>query len=419
MCDYKIRYLAYKCPHPDYGPGKDEEKTFCIFHNDREDKDLEKFYKGFEKLYKSGKHDFRGFIFPVRFDFNKLKEETGDLEFKEAGFVRAIFSEKADFSGATFSGGANFWGATFSGGAYFVGATFSGEAYFVVATFLGEAYFVGATFLEKSKVIFQGKTFEDGATAHFINLKIEKDADLTFDGINLNRARFIGTDLENINFKEISWQKSGRLVKRNMLYDETFQLGPFESLSIKLKKLLKKEGEFFREKGNHYEVKRLYNLLRINYEKTGRYHEAGDFFVGAMEMRMKGTREGILTKFILFLYKLISLYGERPIRAFLLLFILPFFFSSFYLLSGLNSSGKEVNYDLVFSLRNFGSTFWNDFLQALKYSLSVMTLRRFETNGIIPTDSTFFISIFELIFGATLLSLFVLAMNRKFRRTKN
>ena len=51
MCDYRSKFKRkYKCPHPNYGPGKDNEGTFCIFHSDNKDKDVEKFYKKFEKL---------------------------------------------------------------------------------------------------------------------------------------------------------------------------------------------------------------------------------------------------------------------------------------------------------------------------------------------------------------------------------
>ncbi|MBN1572362.1 MAG: pentapeptide repeat-containing protein [Deltaproteobacteria bacterium] len=287
MCDYRsnkttyiriddkdficVHDMHYICPHSDYGPGKDNKKAFCIFHNDREDKDLEYFCKEFKKLYESGKHDFRDFIFPKDFDFSKLRVEKGGLEFKEANFGGATFSGEADFIEATFSkwanfgeakfsgvanfsrvtfsrktcfmeakfsgkacfvgakflGGADFMEATFSERAEFRGAKFSGQAYFVGAKFSGEADFINATFSEKCKVVFRGKTFDDNKKAYFENLNIEKDADLIFNEVNLNCVRFLRTDLSKIDFLKVYW--TGRKYKslfywgRIKVFDEKFQ----------------------------------------------------------------------------------------------------------------------------------------------------------------------------------------------------
>lgn len=675
MCDYKSKYDEnYKCPHPDYGPGKDEEKTFCIFHSDREDKDAEKFYKEFKKLYKSGKHDFAGFIFPKGFDFEKLRKETRNLEFKEADFGWATFSGKvcfigttfsgntefieatflgearfwgakflgktsfwkvtfseisefdeatfskearfgrttfsgetdfryarflgkadfgcatfsesayfrgvtfsesayfgeatfsekadfgeakflertdfgeatflrdsefssttfssetgfikttfsgetdfkeatfsgeadfvgvkflgrADFGNAIFSGGTNFEKATFSGGAYFVVTTFSEKIDFVEATFSGEANFVGATFSgeadfgkaifsreadfrvatflgvinfgiatfsREGKVQFFGRTFFDDSLVDFRLVNFEHPENVTFDGVDLSRCRFLRTDLLKIKYTKVYWcgrrYKSSSYFGRIKVFDERLQekgrlirwpalliqKTGFWNIPLKFLELFrpknppqedKKIRMYFRDlyfqlltflevaasekEQNHYEVHRLYNQLIDNYEETNRYHEAGDFFAGMMEMRRRESFEKIRIRIALWFYRLFSLYGERPAFALMWLALLIFVSGLFTLHFGITSvnTDSEISRD-IFNLGGlFKPGFWTEYLQALFVSLRVFTFGRVETVYFM-SDPIWgpLIQIIETVFGAVFLSLFVLAMNRKFRRMKD
>ena len=220
MCDYKPIYVeTYKCPHSNYGPGKDGEKTFCIFHNDREDKDVEKFYKGFKKLYKSGKHDFRGFILPEGFNFRKLKEETGLLRFVDADFSEARFLCNMNLSGSEFSGEGetDFYGAQFysEGGTDFRWAQFSGKGGtdFREAKFSGE----GGTDFKETKFSGEGGTHFSGAQfsgkggTSFIRAQFSSEGGTDFSwakfsgkgGIDFRWAQFsgkVGTDFSGAQF---------------------------------------------------------------------------------------------------------------------------------------------------------------------------------------------------------------------------
>lgn len=197
------------------------------------------------------------------------------------------------------------------------------------------------------------------------------------------------------------------ITKRIMLYDEIFQAGY----------KCKKDREPY-----HYSVQQLYNQLRLNYERSGRYHEAGDFFVGAMEMRRKGTREKWIIRKALTFYKCISLYGERPVRALLWLFVTPFLFLPLYFFNGVKTKpgidpSHTINYDLIHSAAT--TSFWSDLGKTLYFSISNIWLGRTFTDLIPENGWTILISIFENIAGVVLISLFILAMNRKFRRTKD
>ncbi|MBN1572265.1 MAG: pentapeptide repeat-containing protein [Deltaproteobacteria bacterium] len=478
MCDYKgIFGEDNKCPHPDYGPGKDGEKNFCIFHNDREDKDAEKFYQEFKKLYKSGKHYFRGFIFPESFDFRKLKEETGDLEFKEASFggtkfsgvayfAGATFSEETDFSKSTFSEETNFSVATFSGEADFEEATFSGKTDFGYAAFSERVSFGWASFLKTCKVIFKGKTFDDNSEVYFGNLNIEKEADLIFYRVDLNRLRFIKTDLRKINFVDVTWTGkkygSSSYLGRLKLFDEKYQgkgwfIQSFQHLWYHFKfwlfilkeKVIKQKKEnqskaIFRNtyfkiltwlkisipkeiEQEHYEVYRLYNQLIKNYEDTNRYHEAGDFFVGAMEMRRFGRFEKRSIRMLLGPYKWISLYGERPIRALCwlvgLILLLGLIYGNLIGVLPKNNTLRQVYQKggietIVDKYTGKGS--YDNYVNGLNMSLNYLTFGKVETpHELRYTRYGFLLQAAEVVFGAVFLSLFILAMNRKFRRMKD
>lgn len=71
-----------------------------------------------------------------------------------------------------------------------------------------------------------------------------------------------------------------------------------------------------RKEQNHWDVYRLYNQLMVNYTNAYRYHEAGDFYAGQMEMRRRENFENPLVRIGLWFYRLFSLFGERPGYAF-------------------------------------------------------------------------------------------------------
>ena len=547
MCDYETKYFdlkaigfkGYKCPHRSVKKLEENGKKYCIFHSEREDKDVEKFYKGFKKLYEDGKHDFTGFVFPKGFDFWRLRKEMGELRFVDAVFLMAIFLCSVYFSGAEFTGeggtdfreakftgegatyfsgakftgeggtyfrrarftgeggtdfgsakfscgfGTDFSGAKFSGegGTYFRGAKFSGEGgtdfsgaefsgeggtSFSLAEFSGKGGtdFIGAKFLPNSKIVFFGQTFTETTIGYFGNLLIDEKADITFDGVNLNRCRFFRTDLRRINFSNVYWanRKYGANTYRGRLkvYDESFQekgilFRKFQRVLFWLKdkfyKLRQKTIEEEDKKSvikdikrvlleplswiitrepepkerSHYDVYNLYNQLIKNYEENNRYHEAGDFFAGMMEMRRRMLNEKRRIRVLLWFYRLLSLYGERPSFAFGWLILLWFLFGLIFLHLGLVPNVEPINREEPVIIKNvlildsyIKPSFKSDYLKALNVSLNNLTFGRVDADyRVFKTDYTFLFQGLEIILGAVLISLFILAMNRKFRRTQD
>lgn len=458
--DYRdMKKKPYRCSQ-DITYGVTKEGAFCVFHSLHESISIQFIYQKFAELYLKGAHEFVGFKFYKNFDFQNIGGLGRPLKFKNAIFQEAEFLGTADFSNFEFTGdvGTSFYNSAFSGkgGAIFTQSQFTGEGkavffgtkfsgargvsfdgaaftvkngvHYTLAEFSGKGkasfhrarFFCGSPvsfdnvefknsggvdfsqcrFIKNLEVIFYNRTFYDNVAANCENMFIESPEKVIFDNVDLNRVRFSGTDLRRINFKEVFWKNRGFETKahnkRIMVYDEEYY-----------KNNLGK---------NAYTISRLYNQLRLNYEETGRYHEAGEFFVGEMEMRLKGDFEKCLRKPILFIYKYFSLYGERPLFAFSWIIGLWLFFGLLYYV--ISFCGIEP----VPGKEDFIKT-WVDkshFIQSLRLSLSNLTLGKIEPLYRLTSNTwDAVLKLFEMVFGATAISLFILAMNRKFRRTKD
>jgi hypothetical protein len=156
----------------------------------------------------------------------------------------------------------------------------------------------------------------------------------------------------------------------------------------------------------------LYKQLRTNYEKTGRYHEAGEFFEREMEMRRKqmiGKRDSLFTRVLLWLYKGISGYGEKPGRALAFFIIYLVYFALVYFLMGIPT--ELTNSTEYFTLINLG--------YAVVISLSVTTLGRFPLHDdLMQIQNIGFCTVraVQLLIGIIFISMLIISINRKFRR---
>ncbi|MBN1883722.1 MAG: pentapeptide repeat-containing protein [Deltaproteobacteria bacterium] len=342
-----------RCPHQFDEQTNSEGETLCFFHFDDKNKDCERFTRLFLELFFSdGDNEFCGFIFPENFKFEELDESVRSIHSRtffvkskfycEAKFQKYKFNEYVSFEGAQFIRRVDFENVFFNGDAYFGDTHFSEDVDFFKASFLktahfahtrfkgnarfsevsfhGKTYFNKGTLFEKcvrfygikvlsgGSIAFIEKNFSNDSKVIFINVSYENRDSITFDGVNLGKTRFLRTDLRWINFHEVYWTNreygSIRHKKPCMVYDDTFQCGVFQntlrwiidklmSRRSKIKNWIARGLEKLKnnKENYHYEVYRLYTQLRMNYEETGRYFEAGDFYIGEMEMRRKGNFE--------------------------------------------------------------------------------------------------------------------------------
>ncbi|MFA5869032.1 MAG: pentapeptide repeat-containing protein [Candidatus Bathyarchaeia archaeon] len=363
--------------------------------------------------------------------------------FKEsAGFHGATFEGHARFDGATFEGSAGFHGATFKGSAGFDGATFKGHAGFDGATFEGDAGFDGATF--KGSAGFNGATFEGHArfnettfegdasfnTTNFNGLttykliSVHKVIDFTYTRIsslfNLEVNQWIkdNTDdsiqLSLIKIRRPSFSNGGRiiitgnmgkyegnhlsgisfinseLINVEFLDDKWIRLNPSERKKSVDEILLdlKTKGRIEADDVSAANTAQLYRRLRDNYEETKRYEEAGDWFLGEMEIRRKHDPSPA-TRILHTIYYILAKYGESV--------LLPFVWSI------LTISMTTIYLTSSRSITSIDKMLTEALLDAFLMFLPFKT-----------PDS--YLSLFLHMVGALLLSLHYIALRRKLER---
>jgi hypothetical protein len=293
------------------------------------------------------------------------------LHRKDYDFSRFVFPEDADFRDRGFHGPVRF-----------VAATFQGEAAFRGATFHGEAQFVG----------FQDRRiFSREADADFREARFSEPERVVFQHVFLGRARFLGADVRQVDFTDVKWFK--RSGGRFAVWDELAPGGP--------------------AKKNYALIGKLYRQLKHNYEEKRDPIPAGDFHFGEMEMRRlepcKGWLRATYRRYLsaIAFYRWISGYGEDYVRALawmvgvLVVFALAFAAIPALALQSSPSSGASH------AVAGLGPH--------LLYSVMCFLLR-----GDKPLQPAYlaghYMSVAEGILGPPLIAMFVLALNRRFKR---
>jgi uncharacterized protein YjbI with pentapeptide repeats len=414
-------------------------------------------YSEFSREADFGQAVFSHKVFFREVRFSKKAKFLSAMFAGATDFGNAIFSEEAYFLGATFSEKARFHSAAFFGKADFRRSTFldAAETDFGSATFSGDAEFFETTFSNKadfSKVAFQGKTdfrwatFQRKALYHssrfensvdFSGCEIGKEAIVSFDGgehpkenremfaaeanfvsctfaasghikfrkVSLENCRFLETDLTEVQFVDVTWARTPKFLKwfpRNAVYDEvSIHDNWFKWLRSKIK-----QQEHNTPDPQYKLIAEPYRRLQANYINNYRYAEAGDFHIGEQEMVRKA--KGKIGQYLStnFLYKIISYYGES--------FLLPLFWLIVALLGFSLWLLCEMDYDLSWSgsFFLFNGDYWNAFLR----NLSFVTFNRAGISQILTQPYQHGIVAIENIVVVVLVTFFVLALRRRYKR---
>jgi len=341
--------MVDKCEHHDIcsRDALEGHNGLCILHSENSQKDTAEFKRVLEKHQAMHGPNFEKMVFPADFNFETAVFVGGegptfeghasfvDSTFEgEANFLDASFEGMATFSDATFNGGvtfggatfkgmATFWRANFKGKAIFVGATFKDMARFEIATFENEVTFVTATFENMAHfgdVVFGGKTtfwkatFESkslfagtgkddhtrvGRDIVFTGVEYSQNAPPQFRGTDLRCWRFLGTNVQYLDFTGVQWCKevsSNEWFSRVGVYDEVAPRG-------------EREGKPWSG------IERLYRQLKKNYEDRGDFSRAGDFHIGEKEARRQNPSTSGSMYLLLSIYRALSKYGERALPA--------------------------------------------------------------------------------------------------------
>lgn len=348
----------------------------------------------------SGKVDFTGATFSQEVDF------TGATFLQEPLLVSTTFCQKADFSGARFTQKVIFMGATFSQDVLFTGATFSQEALFAGVTFSQKADFSKATF--SLGAFFHGATFSQKAdflrsvfadVADFRRARFEQPTQTRFLQVNRGssqglHARFAACNVEAVQFVDVHWyRQDGRMVLQDELDLTTAPRG-IEAPSYEL-------------------VAIAYRQLVNNFDKERAYDLADECWRGIMELKRRDPAQSRVTKAVVALYRSASDYGNNYqqalgvlVRPILLWFAIGF--GILYLVGGLQPNTKTSFPSSAYSVWNAGQV-------GLVHSLEVATFQR-DPLYIPATLWSWFVERLEQVFVPAQLSLFLLALRRRFRR---
>jgi uncharacterized protein YjbI with pentapeptide repeats len=366
-------------------------KEYCIFHapKGREgisiniEKFNERVFKRIEEAKKLGqKCNLSGTLFEGPISFSQYNKENplpfinfqdvtfiSDADFRhvsfnqEANFDRVCFKESVSFWQVDFRGRVSFSEATFFKSAFWSGTKFAQEATFQLANFIEGAYFSDTTFnksvnfrqskfqgemvlggtfkgpVDFRQVVFTGtieirgvfdqevsfwwSTFKADAdfrevafnkTVDFGRCLIEKS--LLFVEVDLSHCSFIDSNIRNCEFIRCKWP---RIRGRKALCDE-------------------------KDNSSYGKVEELYRQLKWKYKIGNNEQEVSSWHYAEKEMYRKKKPWRRFNPFSFSnLYWAFSGYGERPIRAGLMLLL---FFASLVLITGslglISSSGNSV-----------------------------------------------------------------------------
>jgi uncharacterized protein YjbI with pentapeptide repeats len=452
-----------------------DDEGRCICHSHDPNKDGTAFNCEIEAMLARKDYDFTEFVFAHDAEFkDRVFEEpvcfVGAVFLGRAGFFHAMFRAAADFSLTIFFGQACFWFATFEDKAIFMGARFKGLAAFTRATFEEGAQFAftgfadalgfcGATFLRDASFLyaaFEGPaflsatfagdalffhaTFEDKASfigsedkgvfsreagTCFMGIGVHQPEGIVFQHAFLGRARFAGADLRHLSFTGVEWARRPLwgprwhpLVKRQDWIGRGIRwLCSMWPARLKPRGRFAVWDELAPEQGDEKEyalIGKLYRQLKHNYEEQRDPITAGDFHFGEMHMRrLSNPPKSRVLRFLrrnmslLALYRWISGYGEDYVLAgaWILVAILAFALAFAYIPAlALQSSPASA---ASLPMQGSWSRFW--------YSVMCFLLR-----GDRPLQPVHpaghYLSVAEGVIGPALIAMFVLALNRRFKR---
>ena len=464
-------------------PTDNSSSILCILHQQNPEKDRNgQFWSALcakitsDEEGESTEIDLSGVVFPSTV-FLQNRVFKKDITFLEAcfngsaHFDRAQFNGSVDFSNAHFSEEAAFWGVQFKATAnfsctkflkasYFSGAEFIHSAYFVDTLFQGSSIFIGTKFrdsanfretefaglarfrqaqfgkdanfidamftkeadfsrcLPHESLTFKGETFSSSpnqCTTSFQDLGLDNIRRIRFEGTNLARVSFLRSDLSESEFVRCTWaERPSTWLRflprkarppRKAVYDEVLAYDR------------KKNGEDISE--DIPLIADLYRQLRRNLESKRQEAEAGDFYIGQMEMRRDDPSESWLIHRMLWVYRLLAMYGEslgRPLAAY---FFLGLMFALAYLWGGFQVGDTPVKYSFGLNIGDAGQ-FSQDYVRAYIQALTAGGIGllggQFATNLDNASWWVAPVRYLNMLLDTFLVGFFVIALRRHFRR---
>ncbi len=298
VCDCEERMRSACAGEPFYK--EHDDNRYCVLHFPGSEKSRD-FNKAFLRKLTDQDFDFLGVWFPEDLSFKGF-EFAGHTNFRFAyfhskvSFESARFTAEADFRDTTFEDDADFGDVTFRGYAYFTRAVFHARANFINASFDTRAFFTKAKF--EAPAIFISASFSE--RVYFQQTTFEAETYFTYTSFQ-SYALFSG------NFQS------------QVIGDET-------SLDFQFARIERPERISFHTLKRIPQAHRLLAIvcrhLAVNAEENHRYEEASKFRYMAMNARRNESWRGFAPWKLGWWYWLASGYGERVLKAFLILIVI-------------------------------------------------------------------------------------------------
>jgi len=322
--------------------------------------------------------DFSNSVFGGLTDFNSAT-------FNAIAFMHCVFKSKADFRYTNLNGLTQFERASFDAELDFTNTTFASRIIFRDASFRDYVKFSGN---EKKRVT------TDKSSWDLQFARIEKPDHFSFHTLSLRPHWFVNVNTRKFDFTNVNWDwRNPRTVIREEL----------ERLKNK------------RVASAHRMLAIACGNLAVNAEDNNRYEEASRFRYMAMDARRRENWHGIGFWRLSWWYWVASGYGERALKALVVLLIIWSVSAVLYTQIGFarwepkvpsESGVAAVKGDDVGSPLNFGG--------ALIYSAAVMTFQKPEPRP--ATVAAQAVVLLETILGPVQAALLALAIRRKFMR---
>lgn len=333
---------------------------------------------------------------------------------KSVGFYGCNFNE-GEFTDVTFNNDVRFTNAVTDEGRlnYDQRTRFNGFFYFT-CNFQGNVIFNNVDFeyvnfpntIFPSSNIFQLQNCRSFGITMFRNLYLGKN--VVFKNINLTNFSFLFSKFDECLFIDCEIDLKNFIDERiylefknpNENFDSNLKIAFDEQSAPTLKQILA-----------------MLRIFEVNFDKHKDFDLAGKFYQKRLELQKKNEKN-LFKKIILSSYEIFSGYGESYFRPIAWAFSFIVFFSLIYLMTGIVYFESDNSSVLINRLHTeYSYNIINDFACSLLYSLNSSTPFRQILEIVKPANGlTSFFSILQTLVQTSLLALFIVALNRKFKR---
>lgn len=398
---------------------------------------------------------------------------NGAVTFGKTAFNAEANFERTEFHGETVS----FQDAGFAGPVYLRRTTVGGLLFLAYANLRNQVFFDGTILKPGAKVLLWGLNFVFGRSSVTMEERalrsqrvsaavtttqqsrwkgnvVEPAGQVVFRDITsgMNQVSFLHTDILTdrllVRFSNVRWETGAR----RFIFDAL--LAFIKHGERNRKELIEKTGlpggvidrlpELFfadrpppsgetreqretREKQElqdceplvKQDVERVAREIRLSHEKYGNYPDAGNYYVAEMDFRRARLAPKAWLKWpAMWLYGLVSRYGESPSRALASLLVVLLGFGFAFVIAGFKFMGQTVNRDLRFVWAERWTTL-GDIWLAVRMALANLmpgNLRGDVLGLELTSPATKTWAIAQVIATYILLTLLLLAVRRRFRR---